>query len=69
MGKGAAVGAVIPCVAAIIPAAVGVDIGCGMIAGMFSAFIVDRMNVWGRAQSPCVNIVIMFSIILKRVEG
>jgi tRNA-splicing ligase RtcB len=31
-GKGATVGSVIPTVAAIMPAAVGVDIGCGMIA-------------------------------------
>jgi len=32
VGKGATVGSVIPTVAAIIPAAVGVDIGCGMCA-------------------------------------
>ncbi|MGK5682995.1 RtcB family protein [Actinoplanes sp. URMC 104] len=32
LGKGATVGSVIPTVAAIIPAAVGVDIGCGMAA-------------------------------------
>jgi len=32
VGKGAAVGVVIPTRAAIIPAAVGVDIGCGMVA-------------------------------------
>jgi tRNA-splicing ligase RtcB len=32
VGKGAAVGAVIPTRGAIIPAAVGVDIGCGMVA-------------------------------------
>jgi tRNA-splicing ligase RtcB (3'-phosphate/5'-hydroxy nucleic acid ligase) len=32
LGKGATVGSVIPTVAAVIPAAVGVDIGCGMIA-------------------------------------
>lgn len=32
MGKGATVGSVIPTKSAIIPAAVGVDIGCGMIA-------------------------------------
>ena len=32
VGKGAAVGTVIPTRGAIIPAAVGVDIGCGMIA-------------------------------------
>src|SRR6266705_2537381 len=31
-GIGATVGSVIPTVGAIIPAAVGVDIGCGMIA-------------------------------------
>ncbi len=31
-GKGSAVGTVIPTIDAIIPAAVGVDIGCGMIA-------------------------------------
>ena len=31
-GKGATVGSVIPTKGAIIPAAVGVDIGCGMIA-------------------------------------
>ena len=32
LGIGATVGSVIPTVKAIIPAAVGVDIGCGMIA-------------------------------------
>jgi len=32
MGEGATVGSVIPTLGAIIPAAVGVDIGCGMIA-------------------------------------
>jgi tRNA-splicing ligase RtcB (3'-phosphate/5'-hydroxy nucleic acid ligase) len=32
LGKGATVGSVIPTLKAIIPAAVGVDIGCGMIA-------------------------------------
>ena len=32
LGKGAIVGSVIPTVGAIMPAAVGVDIGCGMIA-------------------------------------
>jgi len=32
LGKGAAIGAVIPTIGAVIPAAVGVDIGCGMIA-------------------------------------
>src|ERR1700684_465098 len=32
LGRGATVGSVIPTLRAIIPAAVGVDIGCGMIA-------------------------------------
>lgn len=32
VGKGATVGSVIPTLGAIIPAAVGVDIGCGMMA-------------------------------------
>jgi len=32
LGKGATVGSVVPTVGAIVPAAVGVDIGCGMIA-------------------------------------
>src|SRR5690349_11132680 len=32
LGKGATVGSVIPTMGAIIPAAVGVDIGCGMAA-------------------------------------
>ncbi len=32
LGKGATVGSVIPTVGALMPAAVGVDIGCGMIA-------------------------------------
>src|ERR1700710_2558502 len=31
-GKGATVGTVLPTAGAIVPAAVGVDIGCGMIA-------------------------------------
>src|ERR1700756_431851 len=31
-GRGATVGSVIPTLGAIIPAAVGVDIGCGMMA-------------------------------------
>ncbi len=35
-GRGATVGSVIPTVGAIIPAAVGVDIGCGMCAVMTS---------------------------------
>ena len=32
LGKGATIGSVVPTIGAVIPAAVGVDIGCGMIA-------------------------------------
>jgi len=36
MGKGATIGSVIPTMGAVIPAAVGVDLGCGMIAAKTS---------------------------------
>lgn len=36
LGKGATVGSVIPTRKAIIPASVGVDIGCGMLAVKFN---------------------------------
>ncbi len=41
LGKGATVGSVIPTDGAIIPAAVGVDIGCGMVAAETSLRAVD----------------------------
>jgi tRNA-splicing ligase RtcB len=42
LGKGATVGSVIPTLGAIMPAAVGVDIGCGMIA-VRTQFTRDRL--------------------------
>ncbi|MGV0834430.1 RtcB family protein [Mycolicibacterium thermoresistibile] len=51
VGMGAAVGTVIPTLGAVIPAAVGVDIGCGMIAARtrFSAEdIADKDTAWLR---------------------
>jgi tRNA-splicing ligase RtcB (3'-phosphate/5'-hydroxy nucleic acid ligase) len=42
LGKGATVGSVIPTLGAIIPAAVGVDIGCGMIA-VRTQYTVDQL--------------------------
>src|ERR1700737_1203120 len=63
LGRGATVGSVIPTLGAIVPAAVGVDIGCGMVAqkltlraedlpsdlrGMRSA--IERVVPVGRAQ-------------------
>src|SRR5580765_739170 len=47
LGKGATVGSVIATKGAIIPAAVGVDIGCGMIAvktGFFSKDLPDNLE-------------------------
>lgn len=44
LGKGATVGSVIPTVGAIMPAAVGVDIGCGMIAVKTDFDYGDIMN-------------------------
>ncbi|MFZ5958936.1 RtcB family protein [Pseudomonas knackmussii] len=41
LGKGSTIGSVIPTVGAIIPAAVGVDIGCGMIAARTSLMAAD----------------------------
>jgi tRNA-splicing ligase RtcB (3'-phosphate/5'-hydroxy nucleic acid ligase) len=46
LGKGATVGSVIPTVEAIIPAAVGVDIGCGMIA-VRTQFTADDVKARG----------------------
>jgi len=43
-GMGATVGSVIPTVDAIIPAAVGVDIGCGMIAARTSTHVDDILD-------------------------
>lgn len=46
MGKGATVGSVIPTLSAVIPSAVGVDIGCGMVAvrtGLKAADLPDSL--------------------------
>ncbi|MBV6286669.1 RtcB family protein [Pseudomonas aegrilactucae] len=41
LGKGSTIGSVIPTLGAIVPAAVGVDIGCGMMAACTSLRAVD----------------------------
>ncbi|MFI8036546.1 RtcB family protein [Acinetobacter baumannii] len=54
VGKGATVGSVIPTKHAIIPAAVGVDIGCGMNAIRLS-LQQNNLNLYqARAQSDVV---------------
>lgn len=52
LGYGAAVGSVVPTRGAIIPAAVGVDIGCGMMAvrtTLGAADLPDDLRAWRRA--------------------
>ena len=44
-GMGATVGSVIPTIGAVIPAAVGVDIGCGMVAAQTSLKARDLPDV------------------------
>ncbi|WP_088316180.1 RtcB family protein [Kineosporia sp. R_H_3] len=51
LGKGATVGSVIPTLGAVVPAAVGVDIGCGMIA-VRTQFTDDDLRAGGRPLAP-----------------
>ena len=56
-GYGATVGSVIPTVGAIIPAAVGVDIGCGMMAvrtGLSANDLPDSLKKWRTAIEKAV---------------
>ncbi|KRC63806.1 transferase [Aeromicrobium sp. Root236] len=54
LGKGATVGSVIPTLGAIIPAAVGVDIGCGMIA-VKTAYAADDLPTDRRALREAIE--------------
>ncbi len=57
LGKGATVGSVIPTAGAIIPAAVGVDIGCGMVAvdtGLDEAALPDDLGRLLRAVEAAI---------------
>jgi tRNA-splicing ligase RtcB len=47
LGKGATVGSIVPTVRALIPAAVGVDIGCGMLAVRLNVGSDDLFDVAG----------------------
>jgi tRNA-splicing ligase RtcB len=49
VGKGSTIGSVIPTLGAIIPAAVGVDLGCGMAAAkttLTAADLPDNLSAW-----------------------
>lgn len=59
MGKGATVGSVIPTLSAVIPSAVGVDIGCGMIAvrtGLTASDLPDSLAVMRAAIERAVPV-------------
>jgi tRNA-splicing ligase RtcB len=51
VGKGSTVGSVIPTLRAVIPAAVGVDIGCGMIAAKTTLTAADLPDNLGAVRS------------------
>jgi tRNA-splicing ligase RtcB len=51
-GIGATVGSVIPTLKAIIPAAVGVDIGCGMMACKTTLTAETCPTTWRRCARP-----------------
>jgi tRNA-splicing ligase RtcB len=51
LGKGSTIGSVIPTMGAVIPAAVGVDIGCGMMAAKTTLSANDLPDNLGRLRS------------------
>jgi tRNA-splicing ligase RtcB len=51
IGKGSTIGSVIPTVGAVIPAAVGVDIGCGMMAAKTTLRASDLPDNLGKVRS------------------
>jgi tRNA-splicing ligase RtcB len=51
LGKGSTIGSVIPTLGAVIPAAVGVDIGCGMMAAKTTLRAEDLPDNLGRLRS------------------
>jgi tRNA-splicing ligase RtcB len=60
LGKGATVGSVIPTLGAIIPAAVGVDIGCGMMA-VQTQFTQDQLPADRRALHAAITAAVPLS--------
>jgi tRNA-splicing ligase RtcB len=57
LGKGSTIGSVIPTLGAVIPAAVGVDIGCGMIAArttLTANDLPDHLGPWRAAIEQAV---------------
>lgn len=69
LGKGATIGSVIPTKGAIIPAAVGVDIGCGMIAVKTSLTALDLPDNLGPLRAAIERAVPHGKTMGKRDEG
>ena len=58
LGKGSTIGSVIPTLGAVIPAAVGVDIGCGMMAAAIRPVFLSSCIGWSwRSQKLSCRIV------------
>jgi len=66
LGKGATVGSVIPTLGALMPAAVGVDIGCGMIA-VLTQF--TRAELLGTGARPLENLRLMIEAAIPLSAG
>lgn len=66
LGKGATVGSVIPTLGALMPAAVGVDIGCGMIAVRTQ---LTRAELLGNGVRPLANLRMMIEAAIPLSAG
>ena len=67
-GKGSAVGTVIPTLDAVIPAAVGVDIGCGMIAAR-TTYIASDIEDLAHRMDPARSMSLHKRPLIRRVPG
>src|SRR6185503_12612618 len=61
LGRGATVGSVVPTLRAVIPAAVGVDIGCGMLALRLNLTSSDLFDLAGLRHSIERSVPVGFS--------
>jgi tRNA-splicing ligase RtcB len=69
LGKGATVGSVVPTIGAIVPAAVGVDIGCGMIAARTTLMASDLPDNLAEIRSAIEHAVPHGRTVGKRDKG
>jgi tRNA-splicing ligase RtcB len=69
LGKGATVGSVVPTIGAIVPAAVGVDIGCGMIAARTTLMASDLPDNLAEIRSAIERAVPHGRTVGKRDKG